>query len=69
MLDIRLPDMSGPEVAQALRVRGIKAKIIGLSMRDEEGVRRQMLNAGADAFVSKAAGAERLIEAIRSCRR
>lgn len=67
LLDVRLPDEPGDHIAQALRSRGVTAKIIALSMRDEETVRQRMLNAGADAFVSKAAGAEALIQAMRNC--
>lgn len=66
LLDVRLPDRSGCEVARSLKSNGCPAGIIGLSMRDEVKVREQMLNAGADDFVSKAAGAENLIEAIRA---
>ena len=67
LLDIRLPDQQGCDVARKIRSSGADIKIIALSMRDEETVRRQMFNAGSDAFVSKAAGAEALIETMRSC--
>ncbi len=67
LLDIRLPDLPGYEIAQALRAEGCRAKIIALSMRDEKSIQEQMIEAGADAFVSKADGSVRLIEAIRAC--
>jgi len=67
LLDVRLPDKQGCEVARELKSSGTPAKIVALSMRDEESVKRQMLNAGSDAFVSKAAGADALIETMRSC--
>ncbi|MFW5636804.1 MAG: response regulator [Thermodesulfobacteriota bacterium] len=67
LLDVRLPDRPGDQIAQALRANGVTAKIIALSMRDEKTVRRRMLNAGADAFVSKAAGAGALMDTIRGC--
>ncbi len=64
LLDVRLPDIMGPEVARILRADGFSARIIGLSMRDEAFVRQQMASAGADAFVSKAAGIDYLIDTI-----
>lgn len=67
LLDVRLPDKQGCDVAREIKSNGTDAKIIALSMRDEETVRRQMLNAGSDAFVSKAAGAQALIKAMRGC--
>lgn len=67
LLGVRLPDQPGHELARMLKSDGCKAEIIGLSMRDEQRVRQQMMAAGAAAFVSKAAGAEKLIETIRAC--
>ncbi len=67
LLDIRLPDQPGHQVAQAMRSQGVSGKIVALSMRDEDAARKQMINAGADAFVSKADGVDALIDAIRKC--
>ncbi len=69
LLDIRLPDRPGLEVARVLKEERLGGKIIAFSMRDEETVREQMENIGVDAFVSKAADADVLIETIRSAAR
>ncbi|MFP4349599.1 MAG: response regulator [Thermodesulfobacteriota bacterium] len=65
LLDVRLPDFTGQEVARKLKALPSKVKIIALSMRDEEIVRQEMYRAGADGFVSKADGADALIGKIR----
>ena len=67
LLDVRLPDSTGQEVARKLKALSSEMKIIALSMRDEEIVRQEMYRAGADGFVSKADGAGALIEKIREC--
>ncbi len=65
LLDIRLPDQPGPEVARILKRECGDPKIIIFSMRSEETGRLLMEN--ADAFVSKSAGGDAVIETIRSC--
>lgn len=67
LLDVRLPDFTGQEVARRLRALSSDAKIVALSMRDEEVVRQEMYRAGVDGFISKADGADALIEKIREC--
>ena len=67
LLDVRLPDFSGQAVARKLKTLSTDYKIVALSMRDEELVRQEMYKAGADAFVSKADGADALIATIRNC--
>lgn len=66
LLDIRLPDRPGPEVARVLKAAGAETKIIIFSMREEETVKELVKNVGADAYVSKTADADVLIETIRS---
>lgn len=65
LLDVRLPDFTGQEVARKLKALPGRMKIIALSMRDEDIVRQEMHRAGADGFVSKADGADALINKIR----
>ncbi len=67
LLDVRLPDFTGQEVARKLRALSSDIKIVALSMRDEEIVRQEMYRAGVDGFVSKADGADALIQKIREC--
>ncbi len=66
LLDLRLPDISGPEVARILKARDAGIKILGLSVQDDDVFRQQMLDAGADAFASKLDGGESLIKAIQA---
>ncbi|GAA5481534.1 response regulator [Haloferula sargassicola] len=63
LLDIRLPDMSGIDVARELRERGCDTPILVLSMRDESEVRR-LLPAGV-SFFSKAAPPEEIAAAVQ----
>jgi DNA-binding NarL/FixJ family response regulator len=63
LLDIRLPDISGIDVAHRLVKEGCTASIVMLSMRDEDEV-RQALPPGVH-FASKASLPAELPEIIR----
>ena len=53
ILDIGLPDMSGLDVARAIRHEGIKVSILMLTARDTVNDRVAGLDAGADDYVVK----------------
>src|SRR4051794_18582947 len=53
ILDIGLPDMSGLEVARAIRKQGIDVSILMLTARDTVNDRVTGLDAGADDYVVK----------------
>jgi DNA-binding response OmpR family regulator len=53
ILDIGLPDMSGLDVARALRQEGIEISILMLTARDTVNDRVTGLDAGADDYVVK----------------
>jgi DNA-binding response OmpR family regulator len=53
ILDIGLPDMSGLEVARAIRSDGIETSILMLTARDTVNDRVSGLDAGADDYVVK----------------
>jgi DNA-binding response OmpR family regulator len=53
ILDIGLPDMSGLEVARAIRGDGIETSILMLTARDTVNDRVSGLDAGADDYVVK----------------
>ncbi len=65
VLDLRLPDMSGIEVARALKELNADAKLMILSsFRQEEDVHRAF-EAGVLGYLSKDASSPELLEAIR----
>ena len=53
VLDIRLPDVNGMEVAARLKDAGITAKIVALSASVFAQVRDDALAAGCDEFLTK----------------
>lgn len=66
VLDIRLPDLNGIEVAARLRDSGNKAKIVALSAFSDKRFVTEMLRSGASAYVTKSAAGTELVSAIRA---
>jgi DNA-binding response OmpR family regulator len=66
ILDIGLPDMSGLDVARAIRGEGIETSILMLTARDTVHDRVGGLDAGADDYVVKPYSAEQLDARIRA---
>ena len=66
VLDIRLPDVNGMEVAARLKDAGITEKIVALSAFDDKRFVTAMLRAGASAYVTKSAAGTELVRAIRA---
>ncbi|HEY76310.1 MAG TPA: response regulator transcription factor [Thermoflexia bacterium] len=67
LLDWELPRWGGPAALTGLRRVRAGLAVIALSGRPE--ARRSALEAGADGFVSKGDPPERVLEAVRACRR
>jgi DNA-binding NarL/FixJ family response regulator len=67
LLDLRMPEMSGVEVADALRREGSSTLVIILSAFEEPSLAESALRAGAIAFLSKAATAREIAELITRC--
>jgi len=63
LMDLRLPDMSGIDVAAAIRKEFPEARIIILTTFDSDTDRQRALAAGARAFMLKDAP-RKLVEAI-----
>jgi len=59
LLDYRMPDMNGDEVAVVLRTLYPEAIIVGFSIECRE---REFLKAGADKYIDKGQLDERLIQ-------
>lgn len=66
VLDVGLPDLQGPEIARRLRAGGSRARLLALSAHGEKRHVQEMLKAGADGYVTKAAAADELPRAIRA---
>lgn len=66
VLDIRLPDLNGIEVAARLRDAGCTAKIVALSAFSDKRFVTAMLRSGASAYVTKSAAGTELVGAIRA---
>ena len=66
VLDIRLPDLNGIEVAARVRDAGVNIKIVALSAFADKRFVTAMLRAGASAYVTKSAAGTELVRAIRA---
>jgi two-component system KDP operon response regulator KdpE len=68
LLDLGLPDMEGRDVAKALRVWSA-APILVLSARGQEREKVELLDVGADDYLTKPFGFEELVARIRAALR
>ena len=64
LMDIQMPVLDGYQAAQELRKRGYDKPILAVSARITEADREQSLAAGCNAFVSKLAGKQSLVDAV-----
>ncbi len=64
LLDVNLPDIGGIEIARRARALWPALRIVGLSMHDDPAIADAMRRAGADAFLSKSAQLDRILEAL-----
>ena len=65
LMDIRMPDMDGIEATRRLTATGAPAKVLVLTTFDLDEHVVDALKAGASAFLTKDAPAEKLLEAVR----
>jgi two-component system, NarL family, nitrate/nitrite response regulator NarL len=65
LLDFDLPDMSGPAAAALIRAESPDVAIVFHSAEDSETALLDAIDAGASAYLTKAADAEQIVEAIR----
>jgi DNA-binding response OmpR family regulator len=61
-----MPRLSGTEVCEQLRARGMKTPLIVLSAASAEADKVQLLDIGADAYVVKPFGVRELLARIRA---
>lgn len=69
LMDFSMPKVDGVAATEMIRSEMPDIKIVGLSMYDEADRSRAMLDAGAEAFVTKTGELENLLKAIRSARK
>lgn len=65
IVDINLPGRSGLELIRDIRALSPKTPLLALSMHDESVFAERVLRAGGRGYVSKEAGGDTLLEAIR----
>ena len=66
MMDISMPGVNGVQATRMLRKEVPEAKIIILTVHEDEEYVYQMLKAGASGYVLKDSAATELVRAIRS---
>lgn len=66
LVDFRLPDMSGDELCKRIRAISPSIAVVILTTYLSENVVQQSFDAGAAAFVTKAAGLEELRRVLRA---
>lgn len=69
VLDLSLPDMSGAEVCKRIRSQGISSPILVLTANDEVMQKVELLDAGADDYLTKPFRLEELKARLRALRR
>jgi len=65
LVDINLPDMSGVEVTRRAKARVPQLCVVGLSIRQDVGIREEMQAAGAAQHLGKDSSVEEIADAIR----
>jgi DNA-binding NarL/FixJ family response regulator len=66
VLDISMPSLSGIETAQLIRSRGFRAKIVFLTVHQDEDYLKSALATGALGYVTKDRLASDLVPAMHS---
>jgi DNA-binding NarL/FixJ family response regulator len=66
VMDVSLPEMSGAKATERIKHELPGIKILALTVHEDKGYLRQLIQAGASGYVLKRAAAEDLIHAIRA---
>lgn len=66
ILDLNLPGMTGVELVRRICRDGLSVRTIVLTMRNEEHVFNEVMDAGAYGYVLKEASADVILEAVRA---
>jgi DNA-binding NarL/FixJ family response regulator len=66
VMDVSLPEMNGAQATAQLKQACPQVKVLALTVHEDKGYLRQLLEAGAAGYVLKRAAAADLIHAIRT---
>jgi DNA-binding NarL/FixJ family response regulator len=66
LLDVRLPDMSGVELARQVRATQPLTQILVLTGHDEPGYARALRHIGVRGYLSKTASGDEIVAAVRA---
>jgi DNA-binding NarL/FixJ family response regulator len=69
VMDVSMPVQNGAQATEELRTSCPKVKVLALTVHEDKGYLRQLLEAGAAGYVLKRAAAVELIHAIRTVAR
>jgi DNA-binding NarL/FixJ family response regulator len=64
LVDLRMPGLSGTDVARTVRARYPSTRVVILSAYDDEEIVRRALDAGATAYVTKDSSPEEIVRAV-----
>jgi len=65
LLDMEMPTMTGVQVAQHLRSKGSRVRVLALSTYDDEQYIFGLLESGAAGYLTKEEALETIVEAVR----
>ena len=66
VMDVSMPEMNGAEATERLRRDCPQVKVLALTVFEDSGYLRKMLEAGASGYVLKRAATEELVRAVRT---
>ena len=66
ILDINMPEYDGIEVLKFFKIKKINQKVIILSSYEDVKLVQEMINLGANGFLSKDSAGQHIVEAIRT---
>jgi len=66
ILDVAMPDMSGPELQQELIRRGIVVPVVFITAHSIESVRTEIMRSGAVACLAKPFDETAIVQAVRT---
>jgi DNA-binding NarL/FixJ family response regulator len=66
VMDVSMPEMNGAQATARLKQASPHVKVLALTVHEDKGYLRLLLEAGASGYVLKRAAAEELIHAIRT---
>lgn len=69
VMDISMPGLGGLEAARRILMRDPKARILVFSVHENDVMRRRAREMGAFGYVTKRAGAQMMVEAVRTVAR